>query len=64
VVVAALGDEVGGDRVAVEELHRVLLQRPDAVVAHDADDVDAVAVSVSNSMPLKPKAPSPSSSTT
>jgi hypothetical protein len=43
-VVAALGDEVGGDRVAVEELHRVLLERPDAVVAHDADDVDAVAV--------------------
>src|SRR5215213_6875539 len=34
--------QVGGHGVAVEELHRVFLERPDAVVAHHADDGDAV----------------------
>ena len=42
-VVARLGPQLGGDRVAVEELHRVLLERPDPVVADHADDRDAVA---------------------
>jgi hypothetical protein len=41
-VVAALGLQIGRDRVAVEELHRVLLERPDPVVAHHRDDRDAV----------------------
>jgi hypothetical protein len=63
-VVARLRGELRGDRVPVEELHRMLLERPDAVVADDPDDLDAVRASVSNSMPEKPNAPSPSSSTT
>src|SRR5918994_1667475 len=42
-VVAALRLQVGGHRIAVQELHRVLLERPDPVVPHDADDGDAVA---------------------
>src|SRR3954453_3992095 len=42
-VVARLGPQLGRHRVAVEELHRVLLERPDAVVAHHGHDVDAVA---------------------
>ena len=42
-VVARLGPQLGRHRVAVDELHRMLLQAPDAVVAHDADDVHAVA---------------------
>src|SRR3712207_8634074 len=33
----------GCDRVAVEELHRVLLEPPDSVVAHHADDRHPVA---------------------
>src|SRR5215208_3407427 len=37
-VVAQLRLQLRGHRIAVEELHRVLLERPDAVVAHDADD--------------------------
>src|SRR4051794_4881058 len=41
-VVARLWPQLGRDRVAVEELHRMLLERPDAVVAHDSDHVDAV----------------------
>ena len=42
-VVAGLGPELRRDRVAVEEHHRVVLERPDPVVADDADDGDAVA---------------------
>src|SRR3954454_23752692 len=42
-VVAEARLEVGCDRVPVEELHRVLLERPDAVVAHHADNRDSVA---------------------
>ena len=37
-VVAALRLQVGGDVVAVQRLHRVLLQAPDAVVAADHHD--------------------------
>src|SRR6187399_2339619 len=39
-VIARARPQLGRHRVAVEELHRVLLERPDAVVAHDGDDVD------------------------
>src|SRR4029450_7665728 len=42
-VVAGLGAELGGERVAVEELHRVVLERPDPVVAHHRDDRQVVA---------------------
>src|SRR4029077_351402 len=42
-VVARSGAQLGRDGVSVEELHRVLLERPDAVVAHHADSVDPVA---------------------
>src|SRR5207248_4018000 len=42
-VVAAPGLEVGGDVVAVDRLHRMLLETPDAVVAHDGDDRKVVA---------------------
>src|SRR5260370_17079398 len=37
-VIPALGLQVGGDVVAVERLHGMLLQPPDAVVAADHDD--------------------------
>src|SRR3954471_12203134 len=40
-VVARAGPQLGRHGVAVEELHRVLLERPDAVVAHHRDHVDA-----------------------
>src|SRR3954451_5299634 len=39
-VVARARPQLGRHRVAVEELHRVLLERPDAVVAHHRDHVD------------------------
>ena len=42
-VVAGLGLEVGDDVVPEQRLHRVLLESPDAVVADDRGDVDAVA---------------------
>ena len=42
-VVAAAGLEVGGHVVAVEHLHRVLLQAPDAVVADDDHHREPVA---------------------
>ena len=41
-VVAALRLQLGGHVVAVEQLHRVLLQPPDAVVAADHHDRQAV----------------------
>jgi hypothetical protein len=63
-VVARLRRSSAATGVAVEELHRVLLEPPDAVVAHDADDVDAVARERVELHPPKPNAPSPSSSTT
>src|SRR5919201_5803671 len=37
-VVADTRPQVGGDAAAEQVLHRVLLERPDAVVADDADD--------------------------
>src|SRR3954469_20632369 len=37
--VGRAGRQLGRHRVAVEELHRVLLERPDAVVAHHRDHV-------------------------
>jgi hypothetical protein len=40
-VVACLGSALGEDGVTVEELHRVLLEAPDAVV-DDCDDRDTV----------------------
>src|SRR5207248_10200261 len=43
VVVAAPRLQVGGDVVAVDRLHRVFLQSPDAVVADDGDDRKVVA---------------------
>ena len=42
-VIAAARLQVGRHGVAVQELHRVLLERPDAVVPHHADDGHAVA---------------------
>src|SRR5215207_4976715 len=42
-VVAGLGTQLGGQRVAVEEFHRVVLERPDAVVPHNGDDRQIVA---------------------
>src|SRR4029077_16991412 len=41
-VVAGLRPQLCRDRVAVEELHRMVLERPDPVVAHDADHSEAV----------------------
>src|SRR6185295_19239156 len=42
-VVPSLWSELGGQRVAVEEHHRVVLEGPNAVVADDADDGEVVA---------------------
>ena len=42
-VVAGLRPQLGRDRVAVEELHRVVLERPDPVVAHHPDHAEPVA---------------------
>src|SRR3954465_12080554 len=56
-VVARLRPQVGGHRVSVEELHRVLLEPPDPVVAHHADDVDAVARERVELHPGEPEGP-------
>src|SRR5215210_814949 len=42
-VVVGRGSKLGGEGVAVEELHRMVLEGPDAVVADDPDDGQVVA---------------------
>src|SRR4029077_20931726 len=42
-VIAGFRPQLGRYRVAVEELHRVVLERPDAVVAHHPDHAEPVA---------------------
>jgi hypothetical protein len=41
-VITRFGNQVGGDGVPVQVLHRVLLERPDPVVSDDRDDRHAV----------------------
>src|SRR4051812_19217905 len=38
----SLGPQLGGNGVPVEELHRVMLERPDSVFAHPPDPPDPV----------------------
>ena len=63
-VVTTPGLQVGGDVVAVDRLHRVLLESPDPVVADDGDDRRSWRTIVSKSIPANPNAPSPMNITT